>query len=88
MRRGANPPSSAGCSIEHPGRNLQPPIRCRARETAAEYRSASLRDNFMNVDVVPRPWVPGIKNLPNLSSVGVLPPCSTILGGGTRRWAT
>ena len=78
MGSGANPPGGAGRSIEHPGRNLQPSIRCRTREAAAEYRSASLRDHLIDVDVVPRPWVPGIKNLAHLGSVGVLASSSTM----------
>ena len=77
MRNAVNPPHGAGRLIEHPGRNLQPSVRCRARDAAAKYRSVSLLDHLMDVDVVPRPWVPGIENFTHLGPVGVLASCST-----------
>ena len=79
MRNAVNPPRGAGRLIEHPGRNLQPSVRCRARYAAAKYRSVSLLDHLMDVHVVPRPWVPGIENLTHLGPVGVLASCSTTI---------
>jgi hypothetical protein len=88
MRNAVNPPRGAGRLIEHPGRNLQPSVRCRARDAAAKYRSVSLLDHLMDVDVVPRPWMPGIENLTQLGPVGVLASCSTTRCDRIHRWAT
>ena len=67
-----NAPRGAGRAIEHPGRDLQPPIGCLAREAAAEHIPVSLLDYLMNVNITPAPGMPGIKKLPLPGPVGVV----------------
>jgi hypothetical protein len=77
MDDSADTPSRTDCPIEHPGRNLQPPIRCRTREAAAENLLASPLDHFMDVGLATRPWMPRIKKLTFLDPVGVPLSCCT-----------
>lgn len=71
-------------AVEHPRRNLKPPIRRRTCGTAAENFPARPSDNLMNVDVAPRPRVPRIKNFPNIGIVGVPAPRCTTRSDRTR----
>ena len=84
MGNAANPPSGAGRLIEHPGRNLQPSVGCRARDAAAEDLLASLLDHLMNVDLATCPRMPRIKKFTLLGPVGVLSSCCTTAAGPTR----
>lgn len=63
VRNSDDTPVRAGCPIEHPRRNLQPPIQCPTGKAAAEDRCAILLDHFMNVNLPPRPRMPWIKKL-------------------------
>ncbi len=88
MGNAANPPGGAGRLIEHPGRNLQPSVGCRARDAAAENLLANLLDHLMNVDLATCPRMPRIKKFTLLGPVGALSSCCTIPSARTRRWAT
>lgn len=67
----------AGRSLEHPGRNLQPAIRVRPAQRAAENDTVGLLDRFMNGHLKLKPRVPRIQKLLKHGPVGVLKPCCT-----------
>ena len=73
----------AGRSLEHPGRNLQPAIRVRPAQRAAENDTVGLLDRFMNGHLKLKPRVPRIQKLPKHGPVGVLKPCCTVREDGT-----
>src|SRR5215831_11792957 len=72
---------SVGCArgaIEHPCRNLQPPLDLRAVQSAAQGYAGSLFDHLVNKDVAPAPRMKPIQNVPANGPVGVpKPPCTT-----------
>jgi hypothetical protein len=51
MRKIDNAPTATGRAVEHPGRNLQPPIQRRTRAAATEYFYASLLDDLVYVNL-------------------------------------
>ena len=71
---------SVGCArgaIEHPCRNLQPPLDLRAVQSAAQGYVGSLFDHLVNKDVAPAPRMKPIQNVPANGPVGVpKPPCT------------
>ncbi len=77
MWDGGNVPCGAGDPIEHPGRNLQPPIGRVVRKAATEHIPPSLFDHLMNVNTTPVQRMPRIKKLSLSGPVGVLSPCCT-----------
>ena len=70
--------------VEHPGRNLQPTVRRRPAQRAAENDTMRLLDRFMDDHPHPEPRMPSIKQLSKNGPVGVLKPCCTTRRGRTR----
>jgi len=77
MGNSRDTPPRASRAIEHPGRDLQPPIRCVAREAAAENRRTMLLNHLMNVDLATCPRMPWIEKLVMIGPVGVPSSCCT-----------
>lgn len=83
-RGGRDAPARANHPVEHPSRNLQPPVRRPAGKAAAEDRR--LLDHFMDVNLTPSPGMPRIKRLAlDTSPVGVPSSSCTTPGARTAR---
>lgn len=86
MGNSRDAPTRAGRAIEHPGRNLQSPIGCLARQAATENRRTMLLNHIVNVNSATGPRMPRIVNLPILGPVGVPSSRCTTPDGHTRLW--
>jgi hypothetical protein len=78
----------AGRPVKHPGRNLQPTLRCRTAQITPENNAVRLLNRLVNADPKTKPRMPWVKQLPKLGdigNVGVLKLCCTTAGGLTRR---
>jgi len=73
--------------LEHPDRNLQPPIRIRPAQCAAENDATSLVDRLLDHNLHPEPRMPRIQQFPQNGPVGVLKPCCITTPGRTVLWA-
>ena len=79
-------PVRAGRSVEHPGRNLQPPMQCLARKGAAENRRVLLVDNLVDKDLPSGPGMARVKKLAlKADPVGVPSSSCTTADARTRR---
>jgi hypothetical protein len=65
-------PRLAGEPIEHPDRDLQPPIGSDPGQATAERYPACLLDHLVNVNTSPNPAMPLIEKLALPGPVGVL----------------
>jgi hypothetical protein len=74
-------PYGARGPIKHPSGNLQPAAGARTAQAAPENITLGLADYLMDGNGKPEPGVPGIKDLTEQDSVGVLKPCCTTMSG-------
>ena len=80
----------AGRRVEHPGRDLPQPDHIGAGQAASCPGSGCSLDHFMHADGLPRPRMPRVGNrhlASHRGTVGLVSWSSTILAGGTQRWA-
>ncbi len=84
MGNSRDAPTRAGRGIEHPGRNLQSPSGCLARQAATENRRTMLLKHIMDINSATGPRMPRIENLPILGPVGVPSSRCTTRCGPTR----
>nr|BAF03305.1 hypothetical protein [Novosphingobium sp. KA1] len=81
-----HPCQGARSRVEHPRRNLEPPVRSRSRLATAQINRTGSFDLLMDVDMPASPGMPAIENFSNFGPVGVASPCCTTPSVRTRDW--
>lgn len=78
LGRRAHACQGTSSAVEHPRRNLEPPVRRCSSLAAAESIPTRPLDLLINVNTTPSPAVPAIENFSNFGPVGVATPrCTT-----------
>nr|BAC56755.1 hypothetical protein [Novosphingobium sp. KA1]BAF03273.1 hypothetical protein [Novosphingobium sp. KA1] len=78
-----HPCQGARSRVEHPRRNLEPPVRSRSRLATAQINRTGSFDLLMDVDMPASPGMPAIENFSNFGPVGVASPCCTTTSART-----
>ena len=75
MRSRTRLPGHLCCRLEHPARNLLPPVAGRSRQAASVKHRAASRHGLMDDNRTIGPRMPRVKQLANLRPVGVPSSC-------------